>query len=189
MADTRIHGTTRRHGRRFRGSGTARVAAASQSVPGKFEEARNARCIAMVTWSSRKRITPPHPNTSDARFGCGRKHGSCGFITRVGSRSRCMRWPNQEKFTTDPLHLHRPHHIIERGADYLPDRCRMIGPLTGTWAQAMHQTRGPQSLRVMQGLCSSPRNIPPPHWKSCQSRHASRCLALARSGASLSRVR
>ena len=42
--------------------------------------------------------------------------------------------------------------IIERGADYLLDRCRMIGPLTGTWAEAMHQTRGPQSLRVMQGL-------------------------------------
>jgi transposase len=57
------------------------------------------------------------------------------------------------KFTTDPAHLHsRKRHIIERGADYLLDRCRMIGPLTGTWAEAMHQTRGPQSLRVMQGL-------------------------------------
>jgi len=57
------------------------------------------------------------------------------------------------KFTTDPAHLHsRKRHIIERGADYLLDRCRTIGPLTGTWAEAMHQTRGPQSLRVMQGL-------------------------------------
>jgi len=57
------------------------------------------------------------------------------------------------KFTTDPAHLHsRKRHIIERGADYLLDRCRMIGPLTGTWAEGMHQTRGPQSLRVMQGL-------------------------------------
>ncbi len=57
------------------------------------------------------------------------------------------------KFTTDPVHLHsRKRHIIERGADYLLDRCRLIGPLTGTWAEAMHQTRGPQSLRVMQGL-------------------------------------
>lgn len=27
-----------------------------------------------------------------------------------------------------------------------------LQPLTGTWAEAMHQTRGPQSLRVMQGL-------------------------------------
>ncbi len=57
------------------------------------------------------------------------------------------------KFTTDPAHLHsRKRHLIERGADYLLDRCRRIGPLTGTWAEGMHQTRGPQSLRVMQGL-------------------------------------
>ena len=57
------------------------------------------------------------------------------------------------KFTTDPAHLHsRKRHIIERGVNYLLDRCRLIGPLTGTWAQAMHQTRGPQSLRVMLGL-------------------------------------
>ena len=41
---------------------------------------------------------------------------------------------------------------MERGADYLLDRCRLIGPLTGTWAEAMHQARGPQGLRVMLGL-------------------------------------
>jgi hypothetical protein len=57
------------------------------------------------------------------------------------------------KFTTDLSHLHsRKRHIIERGADHLLDRCRLIGPLTGTWAEVMHQTRGPQSLRVMLGL-------------------------------------
>jgi hypothetical protein len=57
------------------------------------------------------------------------------------------------KFATDPAHLHsRKRCLIERGADYLLDRCRLIGPLTGTWAEAMRQARGPQSLRVMQGL-------------------------------------
>ena len=57
------------------------------------------------------------------------------------------------KFTTDPAHLHsRKRHVIERGVDYLLDRCRLIGPLTGTWADAMHQARGPQGLRVMLGL-------------------------------------
>jgi len=66
------------------------------------------------------------------------------------------------KFATDPAHLHsRKRHIIERGADYLLDRCRLIGPLTGTWAQAMHQTRGPQSLRVMQGLLQLAEKHPP----------------------------
>jgi hypothetical protein len=57
------------------------------------------------------------------------------------------------KFTTDPAHLHsRKRHLIERGAEHLLDRCRLIGPLSGTWAQAMHQARGPQGLRVMLGL-------------------------------------
>ncbi len=57
------------------------------------------------------------------------------------------------KFTTDPAHLHsHKRHLIERGVDYLLDRCRIIGPLTGSWAEAMHHHRGPQSLRVMQGL-------------------------------------
>jgi hypothetical protein len=57
------------------------------------------------------------------------------------------------KFTTDPIHLHsRKRHIIERGADYLLDRCRLLGPQTGTWAEQMFAQRGPQGLRVMQGL-------------------------------------
>ena len=65
------------------------------------------------------------------------------------------------KFTTDPAHLHsRKRHLIERGADYLLERCRLIGPLTGTWAEALHQTRGPQSLRVMQGLLHLAGNHP-----------------------------
>jgi transposase len=57
------------------------------------------------------------------------------------------------QFTTDPSHLHsRKRHLIERGEEHLLDRCRLIGPLTGTWAEAMHQQRGPQGLRVMLGL-------------------------------------
>ena len=57
------------------------------------------------------------------------------------------------QWTTDQVHLHSSkRHIIERGADYLLDRCRVLGPLTGAWAQAMYQARGPQGLRVMQGL-------------------------------------
>ncbi len=57
------------------------------------------------------------------------------------------------KFTTDAAHLHsRKRHIIERGADHLLDQCRLVGVFTGTWAEAMLQVRGPQGLRVMQGL-------------------------------------
>lgn len=57
------------------------------------------------------------------------------------------------KFTTDPAHLHsRKRHIIERGAEHLLDRCRLLGPHTGTWAEQMNAQRGPQGLRAMLGL-------------------------------------
>src|SRR5262249_8832357 len=57
------------------------------------------------------------------------------------------------KFTTNPAHLHScKRHIIERGSDHLLDQCRLVGPFTGAWAEAMMQSRGPQGLRVMQGL-------------------------------------
>lgn len=65
------------------------------------------------------------------------------------------------QFATDPAHLHsRKRHIIERGADYLLDRCRLIGPLSGTWAEGMYQARGPAGLRVMQGLLQLAERFP-----------------------------
>lgn len=66
------------------------------------------------------------------------------------------------KFTTDCAHLHsHKRHTIERGADYLLERCRLIGNHTGTWAEAMYQARGPQGLRVMQGLLRLAGKYPP----------------------------
>jgi transposase len=57
------------------------------------------------------------------------------------------------QFTTDPAHVHsRKRHLIERGEAHLLQRCRLIGPRTGTWAEAMHRQRGPQGLRVLLGL-------------------------------------
>jgi len=57
------------------------------------------------------------------------------------------------RFCTDPVHIHQHKRtIIERGADWLLDRCRLLGVDAGTWAEQLHQNRGPQSLRVLQGL-------------------------------------
>ncbi len=59
------------------------------------------------------------------------------------------------KFTTDPLHQHSPYrHVIHRNLDYLLDRARLIGKHTGTWAEAMVQQRGPIGTRVLHGLLS-----------------------------------
>lgn len=57
------------------------------------------------------------------------------------------------KFSTDPAHIHdHKRVIIERGADWLLDRARLLGKHSGCWAQAMFAQRGPQGMRVLQGL-------------------------------------
>ena len=57
------------------------------------------------------------------------------------------------KFATDPAHIHdHKRVIIERGADWLLDRVRLLGKYSGTWAESLYQQRGAQSLRVLQGF-------------------------------------
>ncbi len=153
VADTRIHGTTRRQvGQLFEAVERPALQPLPASLFPVFEEARRTvHRDGYVEFKKSYYSAPPE---------------YVGREVWVRQETRLLRLYNTRreqialhalaepgKFTTDPAHLHsRKRHIIERGADYLLDRCRMIGPLTGTWAGAMHQTRGPQSLRVMQGL-------------------------------------
>src|SRR5438132_55878 len=153
VADTRIHGTTRQQvGKLFETVERPALQALPTSLFPVFEEAqRTVHRDGYVEFKRAYYSTPPE---------------YVGRQVWVRQESRLLRIHNTRreqialhalaepgKFTTDPAHLHsRKRHIIERGADYLLDRCRLIGPLTGTWAQAMHQNRGPQSLRVMLGL-------------------------------------
>ena len=153
VADTRIHGTTRRQvAKLFEEIERAALQPLPAGLFPVFEEAR--RTVHRDGYVEFKRAyysAPPE---------------YVGRQVWVRQEARLLRLynPRREqialhvlaepgKFTTDPAHLHsRKRHIIERGVDYLLDRCRLIGPLTGTWAQTMHQARGPQSLRVMLGL-------------------------------------
>lgn len=153
VADTRIHGTTRRQvGKLFEEVERPALQPLPASLFPVFEEARRTvHRDGYVEFKKAYYSAPPE---------------YVGRQVWVRQETRLLRLYNSRreqialhalaepgKFTTDPAHLHsRKRHIIERGVDYLLDRCRMIGPLTGTWAEAMHQTRGPQSLRVMQGL-------------------------------------
>ncbi len=153
VADTRIHGTTRQQvGKLFEAVERPALQPLPASLFPVFEEAlRKVHRDGYVEFKQAYYSVPPE---------------YVGRQVWVRQETRLLRVYNTRreqialhalaepgKFTTDPAHLHsRKRHIIERGADYLLDRCRLIGPLTGTWAEAMQQTRGPQSLRVMQGL-------------------------------------
>jgi transposase len=74
------------------------------------------------------------------------------------------------KFKTDPAHIHdHKRTLIERGADWILDRCRLLGPGAGTWAEQLYQQRGAESLRVLQGLLALAEKHPAPQLnQACQ---------------------
>jgi transposase len=88
------------------------------------------------------------------------------------------------KFQTDPAHIHdHKRTLIERGADWILDRCRLLGQGAGTWAEMLYQQRGPECLRVLQGLLALAEKHPAPQInQACQ-------LALTHSAWRLSDLR
>lgn len=153
VADTRIHGTTRQQaGKLFAEVERPLLRALPAMVFPAFEEApRTVHRDGYVEFRRAYYSVPPE---------------YVGRQVWVRHETRLVRIYNNRreqialhasadpgKFTTDPVHLHsRKRHRIERGVDHLLDQCRLLGPLTGTWAEAMHAARGPQGLRVMLGL-------------------------------------
>jgi transposase len=153
VADTRIHGTTRQQvGKLFELVERPALRPLPTSLFPVFEEAR------------RTVHRDGHIEFKKAYYSVPPEY--VGRTVWLRQEMRLLRIHNTRReqialhvlaepgqFTTDPAHLHsRKRHVIERGVDHLLDRCRLIGPLTGTWAEGMHAARGPQGLRVMLGL-------------------------------------
>ena len=64
--------------------------------------------------------------------------------------------PGQSR--TEEAHIHPlKRRLADRGTAYLFERCQDIGPCAGAWALAMHQHRGIEAIRVLQGLLSLAR--------------------------------
>jgi transposase len=153
VADTRIHGTTKQQvGRIFAEIEKPRLLPLPASLFPVFEEAQRS----------------VH---RDGHIELGRAYYSVppeyvGRRVWVRWESRLVRIYNQRweqialhtrrepgKFATDPAHIHdHKRAIIERGADWLLDRARLIGKYSGTWAEQMFAQRGPQAIRALHGL-------------------------------------
>ena len=62
---------------------------------------------------------------------------------------------------------------VERGADWLLNKVRRLGPQSSRWAEGVLEVRGIEGVRVLQGLLSLAKNYP---WaaleKACASAHS-----------------
>lgn len=153
VADKRIHGTTRQQvGTHFLAVEKAKLLPLPASLFPAFEEAqRTVHRDGYIELQKAYYSVPPEY--------LGRK-------VWVRWESRLVRVYNQRmeqialhtrhepgKFATDPAHIHdHKRTLIERGADYLLDRARLMGKYSGTWAEQMYAQRGPWAIRSLHGL-------------------------------------
>jgi transposase len=161
VADTRIHGTTRKQvGKVFRDVEQSKLLPLPLSLFPVFEEAP--RIVHGDGYVELKRAyysVPPE---------------YVGRQVWVRWESRMIRVFNQRreqialhvlaepgKFITDPNHLHSPHRrVIQHSLEHLLDRARLIGQHTGSWAEAMIHQRGPIGTRVLHGLLALAQKHP-----------------------------
>jgi hypothetical protein len=152
-ADTRIHGTTKEQvGHRFETHERAALLPLPAGLFPVFSEA------------SRKVHRDGHVEVAKAYYSVPPEYVSRSVwarwdtaVVRVFNERRqliavhCRQQPG--RFSTLDAHVHsHKRAIIERGADYLLDRCRQLGADAAGWSQAMYQNRGIEGLRVMQGF-------------------------------------
>lgn len=84
------------------------------------------------------------------------------------------------RFSTLPEHIPREKISgVERGAEWLLSKVRLIGPQTTQWAEAMLENRGIQGIRVLQGLLSLANRHPVAAVEeACQTAHSYRAFRL-----------
>jgi transposase len=90
----------------------------------------------------------------------------------IAVRAKC----EPGRFSTDPRHIASEKISgIERGAAWLLDRVRLIGPESLRWAEAMIQARGVEGVRVIQGLLSlTKRHRAAAIERACETAHGYR---------------
>lgn len=154
-ADTRIHGPTKQQvGKIFSAVEKPKLLALPASLFPTFEEAQ--RAVHQDGYIELQRayysVPPEYVGRKVwARWEARRVRIFNLRMEQIALHTR----PEPGKFSTDPAHLHdHKRTIIERGADWLLDRARLIGKHSGSWAEAMFAHGAPQGLRVLHGLLS-----------------------------------
>jgi len=156
VADTRIHGTTRKQvGKVFRDVERAALLALPPMRFPMFHEAqRSVHRDGHVEVAKAYYSVPPEY--------AGRRVWVRwdGRLVRIFTRRRMEQiavHAQQEpgRFSTQSAHIHsKKISGVERGTTWLLGRAGLIGPQTQRWSQAMLDARGIQGVRVLVGLLS-----------------------------------
>jgi hypothetical protein len=161
VADTRIHGTTRQQvGQLFETSERPALQPLPQSLFPVFSEAP--RTVHQDGYIALEKAYYSVPPEYVGRQVWARWESRLVRIYNLRMEQIALH-PRSEpgKFNTDGAHLHdHKRCIVERGVDWLLDRARLIGKHSGSWAEEMIKQRGPQGLRVLQGLLSMAEEHP-----------------------------
>ena len=161
IADTRIHGTTRRHvGQHFLAVERPALQPLPASVFPSFTEGkRRVHLDGHVEFDKAYYSVPPEYTGREVWV-----RGESRLIRIFSLKMELATvHPRVEPghTQTDAAHLHPlKRRLADRGSAYLLARCQDVGPHTGAWALAMCQHRGIEGIRVLQGLLALARKTP-----------------------------
>ncbi len=161
VADTRIHGTTRRHvGEHFLAVEKPALQPLPASIFPSFTEGqRRVHLDGHVEFDKAYYSVPPEYTSREVWV-----RGESRLIRIYSLKMEAITvHPRVEpgRTHTDDAHLHPlKRRLADRGTVYLLERCQDLGPSTGAWALAMCQHRGLEGIRVLQGLLALARKTP-----------------------------
>ena len=153
VADTRIHGTTRRQVRaQFLEGEKPALLTLPPALFAVFSEApRKVHRDGHVEVARAYYSVPPEYVARQvwARWDTKLVHIFNGRREVIAVHVRA----EPGRFASNPAHVHvHKRCLIERGGDWILRRCHQLGTSAGAWAQKLYADRGPLSLRVLQGL-------------------------------------
>jgi transposase len=153
VADTRIHGTTRRQvGEHFLAVEKPALQPLPESIFPSFTEGkRRVHLDGHVEFDKAYYSVPPEYTSREVWV-----RGESRLIRIYSLKMEAITvHPRVEpgRTHTDDAHIHPlKRRLADRGTVYLLERCQDFGPSTGAWALAMCQHRGIEAIRVLQGL-------------------------------------
>lgn len=161
VADTRIHGTTRRQVREhfLTVERPALQPLPASIFPSFTEGKRRVHLDGHVEFDKAYYSVPPEYTSREVWV-----RGESRLIRIYSLKMEAVTLhPRVEpgRTHTDDAHLHPlKRRLADRGTVYLLERCQAFGPNAGAWALAMCQHRGLEGIRVLQGLLALARKTP-----------------------------